>query len=382
MKVSVARLLILPAVLLAGCATRPLAPDAGLVGVDMLLDPAALGLAPVDVPVPELLAVSPEMRTFVDEHVDAEAAPATRWRQLAAAVTSADDLDLTYGDATLSAAEVFETRNGNCLSFSALLVALARYADLDARFREVDIPPDWTRRDGIMIRWRHINVQVDLGTQGQRLADFDSAGDTTGYPADIVADSRATAHFLNNLGVERMEAGQLAEAHAYFRRALEIDPRFMPAWNNLGALFGRRSLTRYAEGSFLHALDISPGDMTAMHNLVRLYEIDGDTDEAAAYRTRVERYRDRNPYYHYGLAVQALEDGDLALAEHRIRTAIRRKPDEQRFRELHQRILDAEALASDPDVGADTVASRIADAEADNLAAAGAAGALVAGIAD
>src|SRR5690606_12459349 len=54
-------------------------------------------------------------------------------------------------------------------------------------------------------------------------------------------------------------------------------------------------------------------------------------DLAQRYAAAIERFRDRNPYYHYGLGNVAYGQGDLELAQDHYRQAIRRKDSEPEF---------------------------------------------------
>lgn len=62
-----------------------------------------------------------------------------------------------------------------------------------------------------------------------------------------------------------------------------------------------------------------------MSNLVRLYEKTDQADKAAEYRSRAERFRNRNPYYHFSLAEEAYNEKNYAQAAKHYRDAIRRK---------------------------------------------------------
>ena len=332
--------------LLGGCASPQMSPGSATISTAELLSGGVLTAGAAVPPEQDMLALTPQMREFVDRHINVELSPIKRWDALVAAISTPGMLDLEYSDDTLSAADAFSTRIGNCLSHSALLIALARYAGIRADFHEVDVPPDWTNRAGVLIRWQHINVLVDLGPHGQFLLDFETAGDTSGFPGEVVSDTRAAAHFFNNLGVEQLQAGNVELAMTHFRRSLAEEPDFLPAWNNLGALYRQQGYPRHAEAAYLHTLTLDGGDLTAMSNLVRLYELEGDDEAAADYRTRVDRYRNSNPYYHFGMAQQAFDAGRLEQAERHLRNALRRKRDEHRFHLLQARLLEARGEAS------------------------------------
>ncbi len=354
--------LLAVAIVLSGCVSPQTTPGGSAITDAELLRGEVFAADAVELPQIDILGTTPAMRAFVDRHVGHLESPNARWRALASAVTSSELLDLTYSEATLTAGQAFAATHGNCLSFSGMLIALARYAGIQAEFHEVDIPPDWTNRSDLLIRWRHVNVMVSLGPHGQRLLDFDTTADTSGFPGEIVTDEQAAAHFFNNLGVEKMRAGDSALAFRYFVRAIETVREFTPAWNNLGALYNRAGMVDYAEAAYLYSLELDPREFTSMSNLVRLYEIQGDHVAAADYRSRVNRYRQSNPYYHYGLARRSFEAGSLMEAERHIRDALRRKGDEHRFHLLRAQILRARGEAEQAELALRRAETLIADA--------------------
>ena len=147
-----------------------------------------------------------------------------------------------------------------------------------------------------------------------------------------ISDSRALAHFFNNLGVERMQAVDSAAALAYFRKAIEENDRqFSPAWTNLGTLFLRVGNLDYAEAAYLQALRVSGDDEVAMNNLVNLYELRGDAAGAAVYRVKVVRHRNRNPYFHYYLARNEFAARNYDASIKHLKVAVSKKKNEGRF---------------------------------------------------
>ena len=152
--------------LLPGCASLPSQPGLARITADQILAGDVLGL-PEDrsarVDSPDVLTLSAEMRAYVDEHVTAGAEKNVRLQQLTAVVTNYDRFRLDYDETTRTAAAAFRDRRGNCLSFSAMFVAMARHAGLDAHFQEVDTPPDWSLRADTLVLNRHVNVLVDKG---------------------------------------------------------------------------------------------------------------------------------------------------------------------------------------------------------------------------
>jgi len=280
----------------------------------------------------ELLAVSEEMKHFLDDHVHGWASSDVKLRQLIGAIVDPGTFGIEYDGVTRTASETFQARRGNCLSFATMFVAMARHVRLDVAYQEVDVPPDWTLSNGSFVLNQHVNVHVDLGRGGKRVVDFNIADFRTTYDMRTISDARAAAHYYNNIGVERMQAGDPASALACFRRAIDADDRrYAPAWTNLGTLYLRNGDRARAEASYLEALRANPSDLVAMSNLARFYELTGDQKRAAAYHRRVIRHRNLNPYYRYKLALAAFSAQQYDDAIQHLKYAIRRRRTEDRF---------------------------------------------------
>jgi len=300
-----------------------------------LLGGGPLGAAensPAPVAEGEVLALSAEMRDFLDTHVDRNGSDNLKLHQVALAIIRANTFGLEYDDRTRTASETFRIRRGNCLSFSNMFVAMARDVGLAAQFQEVDVPPDWTLDKDTYVLNQHVNVYVDLGQGGVRVVDFNIGDFKTKYEMQKIPDTRALAHYYNNIGVERMQAGDTASALSCFRRAIaDGERKFTPAWTNLGTLYLRNGHPAHAEAAFLQALKASDSDLVAMSDLARLYEQLGDRKRGAAYQKKVIHHRYLNPYYRYELARQAYVGQDYEAAIGHLKYAIRKRPKEDQF---------------------------------------------------
>ena len=320
--------------LLHGCASAPRPRAGAVIPTVELVAGRALAVTPEPAPLlddREVLAASPEMRAFVDRHVTRRTGADLRLRQLTQALIHAPGFRLQYDETTRTAAVTFQARRGNCLSFSNMFVALARLAGLRASFQEVDTPPDWSFRDDVFVLNRHVNVLVDLGRKGEHVVDFNVDDVRSSYDRRSIRDTRARAHYYNNIAVERMQAGDTASALGYLRKAIASDDAFSPAWTNLGILYARNRRPAEAEAAYLRALEADRADPVAMSNLSWLYERQGDTARAAAYRKRVLAHRDRNPYYHYQLAREAFRTLDYDAAIGHLKHAVRMKRNDDQF---------------------------------------------------
>jgi len=322
-------------VVLLGCTQAVLRPISTTVTVDELLadtEQGQPGLAQPLVDEADVLAVSPEMRQFLDSNVDLDAGSFIKLHQLLGAIITEGTFGLEYDERTRTAAETFAARRGNCLSFSNMFVAMARYSGLTVSYQEVDIPPDWTFENDAFVLNRHVNILVDLGITGEHVVDFNIEDFRASYDRRAISDTRALAHFYNNMGVESMQDGDLATALAYFHRAIvDHDRRFSPAWNNLGILYLREGRLAFAEAAFLQALKVDIHDDVAMSSLADLYARMGQQEQATRYRLRVVSHRRQNPYYRYQLAREAFLAHHYDVAIGHLKYAVHKKPNEDRF---------------------------------------------------
>lgn len=320
----------------ASCATPPVETGAqlggGPVSTDMLLhaSPLASGDEPQDLGAIDILEITPEMKAFLDDHLNERQDEKARLRELLYAVIVEGTYQLVYDESTRTAGETFRDRRGNCLSFTNLFVAMARYMGLKAHYQEVDVPPDWSLTGQSFLLSRHVNVLLDL-EWGERIVDFNVYDFKITFDKNIISDQRGRAHYFNNLGVEHMLAGRSGLAMAYFRQSLLEDETFTPAWINLGILHRREAYPAYAEAAYLQALHTDNRNLVAMSNLASLYEAEGLAESAALYQARVETHRMENPYYRYLLANEAFINGDYRTAIEHLEFAIEKRENEDRF---------------------------------------------------
>lgn len=285
------------------------------------------GVLPEDpIPEAELLTLEPAMAKFLIKKVGRKSSREARLNGLLDAMFSKRGLDIQYGNSrTKTAAETFEDRSGNCLSFTFLFVAMARHLGLEAYFMEVDQVLSWDRRNEIVVSNRHMFAEVELDN-GKVQVDFLPEPEKRYHAVRRISDARALAHYYNNLGAERLTHDEPHTALAYFRKALDTDSRLSQAMVNQG--FAYRRLQRFdeAESSYLQALETEGSHPVAASNLASLYLTQGRRDEAAPYVRRAEGYQQRNPFHHYRLGLQRVASGDHVKAIEHLKNAIRRDP--------------------------------------------------------
>ncbi len=283
----------------------------------------------------DMLGITPEMRTFVDEVVPGYGFGEERLSRLFIALNDPEQLDIQYdAGASLTAAGVFEERRANCLAFAALFITLAREAGFNASFQEVDTPPTWLRSEDVLLRYLHVNTSVALPGRRRYVAEFREDRFDEHMLRRLITDEHALALHFNNVGVEHLVKNDLRRAGAYFVHAVETYPKLSIGWTNLGVVHRRTNRIDLAEISYRQALAIDPRSYSTMNNLAAIYEDRGKPELAARLRDMAWHERRKNPYYHYIRAQQAYSEADFESARGHLKSAIRRYGREHRFHHL------------------------------------------------
>ncbi|MCK5220323.1 MAG: hypothetical protein KAR14_01980, partial [Candidatus Aminicenantes bacterium] len=154
---------------------------------------------------------------------------------------------------TFTAEETFDKRSGNCLSYTTMFIALARYAGLRAKFQEVSDYSDWNRQGDLIVCSSHINSVVEIGTRIYEV-DFQYRSEKKFWNRKVIDDDRAEAHYFNNIGSEALLIGDYSLAEEFLRRSIDLDSSFSFVWTNLGVLLRKMDKTKEAEEHFKKAV--------------------------------------------------------------------------------------------------------------------------------
>jgi tetratricopeptide (TPR) repeat protein len=292
----------------------------------------------------ELLKVDEPMRRFFAERLQPHRGRADQLRALLKAIMQPDGLAFTYDrELTLGARETFRQRRGNCVSYSFLVVAVAREFGFEVSFQNIEKPIQWDRIGNLIISVRHMNVRVDLGRE-YYLIDLqpDVLAETVRTNMRVIRDKRAFAEFYDTAGFFELLHGRPEVAMQYMTLATTIDPDFAHAWANRAVMHIRFGNFVEARACFERSLQADPKDLFSLEGYVGLLQRLGTKDDlriAAKYERRAQSVRNRNPYYQQALAVRALERGDGKAAEKLLRRAITLKDDEPQFYEQWVQVL-------------------------------------------
>lgn len=320
---SVAWVILSCAMLLAGCAS---------VGPVQVTPPAlhppgvVAQIADVDV-----LAVSPEMDAFLERHILPHRSLERRLYLLTLGVMSKGVLGFEYDEtSTLTAAEAFSRRSGNCISHASMLIALARRAGLNAHYQEVAIQPEWSSREDTVLINKHIDVLVG-GAHVSLHVDISGRATDPKAHRRMLSDADGKAIYFNNLGAVKLVENDLPAAYGYILRAIESSPQVPDSWVNLGVVFRRNNQLAEAELSHRTALRIDPNEISAMNNLYGIYLHQKRFDEAEKLQRKVDRHRRRNPYYLLMLSNEALDQSRLEDSVRLLKRATRLKGDDHQL---------------------------------------------------
>lgn len=279
----------------------------------------------------DFLSISGEMKRFLEEQVMVKKGQTERLKALIEVIFDKSRLDFRYTDSrTYTAAHTFGSRSGNCLSFTAMFIVMARYVGLDARFQEVYHYATWTKRENLVVFNRHIDALVEADGKWVEV-DFSFSTDKKFRSSRVVDDSRARAHYYNNIGAEALLVKDYGKAEARLKQAIGQDEGFAPAWTNLGLLYQHRGRPRLAEAAYKRAILLDSDDTTAAVNLWQLYKKQGHRQKAAQLERRIKKSRRKNPFYHYSLGRRALADGKFKEALGHFKQAVHKNPREAEF---------------------------------------------------
>ncbi len=278
------------------------------------------------------LFISDEVKRYIDSYIRPRDGEEIRVDKLQDLLYGADFLNVQYSsEQTHTAMEAFYAREGNCLSVMNLYIAMARYVGLDANFQTVDVQPSWDKRGDLLVLSQHINASGRISARRTYIVDFTPEISLQQLTSNVVSDLVARSLYFNNLGVEELIEGNFEEALVYFKNALFLHEGSSIAWNNIGSTYNRLGMDAFAEYSYLRAFSLDDSNATAINNLAKLYRRSGDLRRAAEYAEAIERFNNRNPYYHFAQGSVAFDNDDLETARSSFRRALRLKEEEPDF---------------------------------------------------
>ncbi len=130
----------------------------------------------------------------------------------------------------------------------------------------------------------------------------------------------------NNLGVTLFREGNEKEAFVHYKKALEINPRYVDARYNLGILLLQQGKDQEAMPYFIEVLRLKPDKGEAHNNLGIILSKQGKGQEAVGHFSEAIRI---NPNYgeaHFNLGIALIQQGRNGEAIPHLREALRISP--------------------------------------------------------
>ena len=285
------------------------------------------------------LVASPEMRNFIAEDIRKIKSKRVRVNALMDKLGKNGYYSDNYNAGlTQSASETFAAREGNCLSYTHMFIALAREAGLNAQYELVEAPPTFSATEGVLEHQVHIRARVVLPSRLYRerfiSVDF-NLGNVREYEGELISDEYALSLHYANDAVQYWREGKDAEAFVRIVKAISLAPRHSDHWVNLATFYNRRGNLAEALHINRYALYLDPGHIVALASVVQ----NAQGDEFHRAKSQLERHRAKNPYYQFALAQLADHHGHLEDALRFVDHSLRLNKRNHEFFELRGTIL-------------------------------------------
>ena len=266
--------------------------------------------------------VTEEMKTWAGEKLRpfSTASPEVKLETLQQALFDRGEFEFEYeGIRTLTAEEAFAARNGNCMSFTSLFVALSRSLGLPTFLVAVKRQPEVEKDDGVVVVSRHVVAGYRMPTEVS-LYDFYVTSSSPYLSRRVIDDLTASAIYHTNIGGLAIRRSDYDEALRNLEIATTLAPDWAPAWVNLGVANVRLGNESAAFDAYQRALIAEPGNSSALINLAKMYQAQGREEEA---RTAMLAAAEgtRNPFTLIAMADAEMVRGDLEGAGQYLRRA-------------------------------------------------------------
>ncbi len=129
-----------------------------------------------------------------------------------------------------------------------------------------------------------------------------------------------------NLSLILYELGRLDEACTSYRRVIQVNPAYAPAYNNLGVTLQEMGKFDEAETSFRQAIEVDPNYTNALHNLGLVLQVLNRLAEAEEIHRRTLQLDPEHAAAHCNLGIVLLNAGNNDAAAKSFRRALQIKP--------------------------------------------------------
>lgn len=301
----------LPAAL-AGCAALEPVPGFEITPEQWRAAVARRGVDPAEVPNP--MDATPAMRAAAKGLAGA-GGDVERLDRLRNALLDGTAFTFEYErTATFSAAETFDARRGNCVSFTNLFIALGRAVGIRLQAALVAARGESEKKGDLIVSYNHmVAVHPIAGGTSARMYDFYRTGEEPGGRLILLADLSVAAIRASNLGIAHLGRGEHAEALRDLEIAVKLEPGLGSLHANLGLARWRAGDVPGAFAALRQGLEVDPSSPPLHQNLAALYVETGRPAEARAALAALDVSR-ASPYALLVRGDLDLVSGDAAKA--------------------------------------------------------------------
>ncbi|MBL4941493.1 MAG: tetratricopeptide repeat protein [Colwellia sp.] len=272
----------------------------------------------------EIFMLDDEMLEMVEKNLKSNLNIREKSLKLLRQIFSDEKNSLNYSThANLTARQTYHSHKANCMSLTIMAYALAKAANLNVEFQQIDVPEYWVRNGQYNLLTGHVNLLIKPDVYHDRKIffgndnveiDFDPYVVKQTFPKRVIAKNTVLAMFYNNKGGQALVDETYNIAYQYFKAALMSDKNFSPAWGNLAILYRLTNHIDIAEKTYRYAIQINPNNLTALTNLAILLRSQKNDLEAEKIESRLLLKRKTNPYYYAVLADEAYYKYDYLQA--------------------------------------------------------------------
>ena len=322
--------MLVASVLVAGCQALSGPPREGLFDDRLFAAPSQR------ISADDVFAVSPEMRRYIATGIANDVRIMGPQQGLFDALYSRNQLQLEYESTmTRNAAQAYAARAGNCLSLVIMTAAFAKEMGLKVTYQHVYADETWGRMGDIYLSIGHVNLTLgmrysEVGPQyyqDDRLTiDFLPPADIRGLRSRVIGEERIVAMYMGNRAVESMAAGQLDDAYWWAHGAIAEDPKYVSAYNTLGAIYLRHGDLARAETTLRYALASAPKNTLVMANLVSVLKGQGRAAEANDLGAKLAQLEPDPAFSFFNRGMMAMRTGDYRAAKEMFEKEVERAP--------------------------------------------------------
>lgn len=310
------------AVAASGCAVHAVRPAVSALDVVAAVRKAGFAL---DNP----LALDPETVEEIRDRVGTSGNEPSRMRRAVQYLTDLQALHFTYEPShTLSAQEAFRQHRGDCMAFANLLTATARALEIPTRFVRITDVNTYYEHDGAFFLTSHMAVSQGIGSE---TVVFDYAARQSEWRRLVlyrpVDDASAAALYFNNLAVDMMHEGRLADSERLLELLKKLTPQLEDVYSNLGVVLIRQRRYDEALAVLQAGMKVNPGFRPLYVNALQAAEGAHQPELAMFLEERARQVAGNDPVYLFSQGLRLYQSENYAGAVQLFHRALSTQPD-------------------------------------------------------